>query len=212
MTVSPLLTLGLITYSTSVLPLVVLAVLFAARKLPRWVAAVYVISFLACAIGWEIWFTFGIWGGLPVSERRSSIMNVVLPQAVNWVNNSLVDAGPVCMLGLLFAWLAYRCRETPFQKWHWGAFMVFLVWFVLQNVCVDLFVLQAQLSYPLSWAPLTPAGPWFNPVLFTIDGRHVQLQTQVPWVLMTPVFYFIVLKCYKWLGENSKYQKPNSKQ
>ena len=30
--------------------------------------------------------------------------------------------------------------------------------------------------------------------------KWVQLQTQVPWVLMTPIFYFIVLKCYRWLS------------
>jgi hypothetical protein len=197
---SGLILLGLIVYSMSVLPLLILVVLYLVRKLPRWVAAVYLFSFLVCAVGWEIWFTFGMWGGLPVSERRSPVMNFILPQPLNWVNNSLIDAGPICLLGLLFVWLAYRCRPAPFRKWHWGAFSILLGWFVLQNICVDLFVLQAQLSYKLSWAPLTPAGPWFNPVLFTFNGHNVQLQTQVPWVLMTPVFYFIVLKCYRWLS------------
>jgi hypothetical protein len=195
-----LLVLRLIIASTSVLPLLIVAVLYLVRKLPRWVAAVYVMSFVVCAVGWEIWFTFGLWGGLPVNERRSPMMNIALPQAVNWINNSLVDAGPVCLLGLLFVWLIYRCRPTSFRKWHWGAFVVLLVWFVIQNICVDLFVLQGQLGFRLSWAPLTPAGPWFNPVLFTYNGHNVQLQTQVPWVLMTPIFYFIVLKCYRWLS------------
>jgi hypothetical protein len=192
--------LRLIVFSTSFLPLLILVVLYLFHKLPRWVGAVYVFSFLACAIGWEIWFTYGIWDGLPVSERRLPLMNTVIPQDFNWVVNSLIDAGPICLVGLLFVWLVYRCRPEPFRKWRWGAFFVLLVWFVLQNICVDLFILQAQLSYRLSWAPLTPAGPWFNPVLFNLNGRSVQLQTQVPWMLMTPIFYFTVLKCYSWLS------------
>ena len=52
-----------IVYGTSILPLLVLIVLYAVGKLPRWVAAVYLFSFLVCAVGLEIWFTFGLWGG-----------------------------------------------------------------------------------------------------------------------------------------------------
>ena len=191
-----------IVYITSILPLLILAVLYAAGKLPRWVAAIYLFSFLVCAFGWEIWFTFGLWGGAPVGERRPPVMNLAIPQYANWALNSLADAAAICLVGLLLVRLIYVRRPTPFREWRWGAFMVLLLWFVLQNLLVELFIYQAQLalSFRLSWAPLAPTGPWWNPILFSVYGRTVQLQTQIPWVLMAPIFYFIVLECYRRLS------------
>ena len=190
-----------IVYATSILPLLVLIVLYAMGKLPRWVAAVYLFSFLVCAVGLEIWFTFGLWGGTPVSERRPPVMNLAIPQYANWAFNSLADAAVICLVGLLFVWLAYGRRTSPFCKWRWGAFMVLLLWFVLQNIWVEMFICpQVALGYKISWAPLTPAGPWWNPTLFTVNGLTIHLQTQMPWVLMAPIFYFIVLACYRWLS------------
>lgn len=191
-----------IVYGTSVMPLIILAILYAAGKLPRWVAAVYILSFFICAVGWEIWFTFGLWGGAPVNERRPAAMNIAIPQSVNWALNSLADAAAICLVGLLLVWLAYGRRSTPFRGWRWRAFMILLLWFVWQNLCVELFVYQAQLAlgYKLSWAPLAPTGPWWNPIIFSVFGRTVQLQTQVPWVLMAPTYYFIVLACYRRLS------------
>ena len=191
-----------IVYSTSILPLLILAVLYALGKLPRWVAAVYLFSFLVCAVGWEIWFTFGLWGGAPVNGRRPQAMNLAIPQYANWALNSLADAAVICLVGLFLVWLIYGRGPTPFRGWRWGAFMVLLLWFVLQNLCVELFIYQAQLAlgYKLSWAPLAPTGPWWNPTLFSAYGRTVQLQTQIPWILMAPIFYFIVLTCYRLLS------------
>ena len=190
-----------IVYATSILPLLVLVVLYAVGKLPRWVAAVYLFSFLVCAVGLEIWFTFGLWGGTPVSERRPPVMNLAIPQYVNWALNSLADAAAICLVGLLLVWLTYGRRTTPFRKWRWGAFMVLLVWFVLQNIWVEMFICpQVAMGYKVSWAPLTPAGPWWNPTLFSVNGLTLHLQTQMPWVLMTPIFYFIVLACYRRLS------------
>lgn len=191
-----------IIYASSLIPLLILTILYAAGKLPRWVAAAYLLSFVVCAIGWEIWFTFGLWGGAPVSERRPPVMNLAIPQSVNWALNSLADAAAVCLVGLMLVWLVYGRRSTPFRRWRWGALFVLLLWFVWQNLWVELFVYQAQLAlgHKLSWAPLAPTGPWWNPTLFSVFGRTVQLQTQVPWVLMAPIFYCIVLACYRRLS------------
>jgi hypothetical protein len=41
----------------------------------------------------------------------------------------------------------------------------------------------------LSWAPLVPTGPWWNPTLFEFRDRTITLQGQVSWLLMTPLFY-----------------------
>jgi hypothetical protein len=55
---------------------------------------------------------------------------------------------------------------------------------------------------PRRGAPLAPTGPWWNPTLFSVAGRSVRFQTQIPWLLMTPLFYLIVLACYRNLGEH----------
>ena len=41
----------LVVYSAALVPLAGLALIFALGKLPRWIAAVYMLSFLACAAG-----------------------------------------------------------------------------------------------------------------------------------------------------------------
>ena len=41
----------------------------------------------------------------------------------------------------------------------------------------------------LSWAPLAPTGPWFNPTLFEFRDRTITLQGQLPWLLMSPLYY-----------------------
>jgi len=45
----------------------------------------------------------------------------------------------------------------------------------------------------LSWGPLMPFGSYFNPTLFEISGRPVTFQSQLTWVLMTPIIYFLTL-------------------
>ena len=66
-----------------------------------------------------------------------------------------------------------------------------MLWFVGQNILVELFLYYAQLAAgkPLSWAPLAPTGPWLNPTLLEFRDRTITLQGQVPWLLMAPLFY-----------------------
>ena len=52
----------LIVYISALLPLVILPWLRSRNKVPSWVTPVYVGSFLLCAFGWEIWFTYGLVG------------------------------------------------------------------------------------------------------------------------------------------------------
>ena len=47
--------------------------------------------FFIVAIGWEIWLTYGLAGGLPVDERRSVALSCAIPQNFNWLLNSLAD-------------------------------------------------------------------------------------------------------------------------
>ena len=68
-----------------------------------------------------------------------------------------------------------------------------------QNVWVELFLYHGQLAaeHRMSWAPLAPTGPWWNPTLIEVAGRPVRLQTQLPWILMTPIFYALSIWCYR---------------
>ncbi|MBT3670288.1 MAG: hypothetical protein HON98_06065 [Chloroflexi bacterium] len=182
-------------YRTSLFPILIIGVLYLFNIIPNWVISVYVVSFLLCAFGWEIWFTYGIWGGLNVNDRRPKALNKAIPQNINWILNSLADAASICLIGLLLVWAFYGFTSTPFASWHWGAFVILFVWFVGQNIYVEAIVYRDQLDddKPLSWGPLTPGGPWWNPTIFKINGSPIKFQTQIPWVLMTPIFYWVVL-------------------
>jgi hypothetical protein len=160
------------------------------RRIPDWVLPVYVTSFVACAVGWELWFTYGWIAGDPVDLRRAQDLSAAIPFHLNWVLNSLADAGSICLVGLLLVWRRFGDPASIFVRWHWGAFLVLLVWFLSQNILVEMFLYHDQLAEgkPLSWAPLAPTGPWFNPTLFEFNGRTITLQGQLPWMLMTPIF------------------------
>jgi hypothetical protein len=183
-----------IVYTCSIVPL--LLVLFYKEIFPKWVPTFYLGAFLTCALGWEIWMTFGLVDGDPVSLRRSEVLNTWLPQNINWILNSLGDAGAVCLGGLWLMW-RYAGKDTKvFNSWDWGAFSVLMIWCVGQNILVEMFLYHDQLSVgkPLSWAPLIPSGPYFNPLLFEFNDRTVMLQTQIPWLILPPFLYIAVIK------------------
>jgi len=171
-------------------PLVLVPWLHRAGRIPSWVLPVYVSAFFVCAAGWELWFTYGWVAGDAVNLRRAHDLNVAIPIHVNWLLNSLADAGSICLVGL---WLVRRFIGDPllvFARWNWSAFFLLLSWFIAQNILVEMFLYHDQLSAgkPLSWAPLAPTGPWLNPTLFEFNDRTITLQGQIPWLLMTPLF------------------------
>ncbi|MFK7975483.1 MAG: hypothetical protein AB8C02_05070 [Halioglobus sp.] len=185
-------------YISALAPLLFMLILCVSGRAPKWVLSVWLKAFFACAIGWEIWLTFGLVDGLDVNSRRPEALTNAIPIHINWLLNSLADAS-ICLFGALLVWLAYGRKTEPFQRWHWGAFFIFASWFVGQNLWVELYIYQTQLAegLRLSWAPLIPTGPWLNPVLFELQGRTVQLQTQLPWILMTPLFYWILIRQHR---------------
>jgi hypothetical protein len=180
-----------VVYTSALGPLLLLPLLRRLRIVPAWVPVVYAASFVACAIGWELWFTYGWVGGDPVDARRAPALSAAIPIHVNWLLNSLADAGSIVLGGLLLVWLAFGREGAVFRRWHWGAFALLLVWFLGQNVFVEMFLYHDQLAAGkrLSWAPLAPTGPWLNPTLFAFRDRTITLQGQLPWLLMTPLFY-----------------------
>ena len=156
------------------------------------------VKFLIVLIGWELWLTYGLAGGLPVDERRSVALTCAIPVNLNWFLNSLADV-LVVWIGLYLVKLFYRNKKSPFLKWNWGAFSIFLLWFIIQNIYVEAFFYNLQLGSngDLSWAPLQPLGSWFNPTIFEIAGRSITLQAQSSWILMTPIVYLTSIYFYR---------------
>ena len=186
-----------IVYASVILPLVIY---FKYKSvLPLWVPSIYLVSFFACAIGWEIWFTYGLGDGVPGDLRRTDALNNWLPKDINWLMNSLGDAGAVMLGGL---WLMWRCAKKDynvFNKWSWDAFFILMIWCIGQNILVEMFLYHDQISEGknLSWAPLSPLGPYLNPLLFEFNNRTLMLQTQIPWLILPAIIYGIIIKINK---------------
>ena len=183
-----------VVYASSILPIILF--IKYRSKLPNWVPIIYVGSFIVCALGWEIWFTYGLINGESVIERRADVLNQWIPLHLNWILNSLADAGTVCLGGLYLMWVLNNKDQSIFLKWHWGSFLILLVWCIGQNLLVELFLYYDQLSEGknLSWAPLIPTGNIFNPLIFEFNERSVMFQTQLPWIILPPFLYMTVIK------------------
>ena len=72
-----------VVYTAVLLPLIIY--FLNKSKIPSWVPTFYIIAVTVCALGWEIWFTFGWLDGDPVDIRRSSALNTWLPKNINWL-------------------------------------------------------------------------------------------------------------------------------
>ena len=182
-----------IVYVSALAPLIIY--FYKKDSIPLWVPSIYLGSFLICSLSWELWFTYGWIDGDPVNVRRSEVLNTWIPMHLNWLLNSLADAGTISMGGLWLMWKYSKQNIQVFQQWNWGAFSVLLIWCITQNLFVELFLYHDQLSEgkSLSWAPLAPTGQFFNPLLFEFNGRSVMFQTQLPWLIMAPILYKLTI-------------------
>ena len=180
-----------VVYLSVLIPIIVLLTLKRRNELPTSILKIYIYSFLICALGWELWFTYGWVSGDPVDIRRSEILNHFIPKNINWLMNSLGDAGTVCLGGLFITSKLLAKEQSIFDGWSWQAFLILLILCIGQNIFVEMFLYYDQLAVGknLSWAPLAPTGPWFNPVIFYFNDRTISLQSQIPWLLMTPILY-----------------------
>tara|TARA_A100001011_G_scaffold232866_1_gene240880 strand:+ start:11 stop:607 length:597 start_codon:yes stop_codon:yes gene_type:complete len=186
-----------VVYTAVLLPLIIY--FFNKSKIPSWVPSFYIIAVIVCAIGWEIWFTFGWLDGDPVDIRRSAALNTWLPKNINWLMNSMGDAGAVLLGGFWLMWLTHNKDNSVFLEWKWSAFIVLLAWCIGQNILVEMFLYHDQLAEgkPLSWAPLSPLGPYFNPILFEFNNRTIMLQSQMPWLILPWFFYMTLINLNK---------------
>tara|TARA_B100000497_G_C7642432_1_gene386253 strand:+ start:175 stop:777 length:603 start_codon:yes stop_codon:yes gene_type:complete len=182
-----------IVYVSALAPLIIY--FYKKDSIPLWVPSIYLGSFLICSLSWELWFTYGWIDGDPVNVRRSEVLNTWIPMHLNWLLNSLADAGTISMGGLWLMWKYSKQNIEVFEQWNWGAFSILLIWCITQNLFVELFLYHDQLSEgkSLSWAPLAPTGQFFNPLLFEFNGRSVMFQTQLPWLIMAPILYKLTI-------------------
>ena len=164
-------------------------------KLPSWIPSFYIVSLVVCALGWELWFTYGWLDGDAVNIRRSEALNTWLPKDINWLMNSMADAGAVLCGGVWLMWITHKKDSIVFKKWKWSAFSIFFIWCVSQNILVEMFLYHDQLAGDklLSWAPLSPFGPYFNPILFEFNDRSIMLQSQIPWLIIPWFFYRTII-------------------
>ena len=181
-------------YAAASIPLILATYYILNNKVSFSTSRVLIYSFIIVAIGWEIWLTYGIAGGLPVDERRSIALSCAIPQNLNWILNSLADV-LIIWIGIFLVKRFYRNKPSPFFGWRWGAFFILLIWFIAQNIYVEAFFYHLQLGSngDLSWAPLQPLGYWYNPTLFEIGGNPITFQSQSSWVIMTPIVYLLLI-------------------
>ena len=182
-----------IVYVSALAPLIIY--FYKKDKIPSWVPSIYIGSFLLCSLGWELWFTYGWIDGDPVNIRRSEALNQWIPLHINWLLNSMADAGTISLGGLWLMWKFSGKNNQVFQVWNWSAFSILFIWCIAQNIFVELFLYHDQLSEgkSLSWAPLAPTGQFFNPLLFEFNERSVMLQTQLPWLIISPILYIAAI-------------------
>ena len=181
-------------YLAASFPLILTIYFIAKNKVSYSTSRVLIWSFIIVSIGWEIWLTYGLAGGLPVDERRSFELSCAIPQNLNWLLNSLADI-LIIWVGIFLVKYIYNRKESPFINWKWGAFFILFIWFIAQNIYVEAFFYHLQLGSngDLSWAPLQPLGSCYNPTLFEIGENPITFQSQSSWVIMTPIVYLLLI-------------------
>jgi hypothetical protein len=135
-------------------------------------------------------FANGLIAGAPVNLRRAPTLSRAIPMHINWALNPLADAGSVCLLSLLLVRWRFGDPARVFRRWHWGAFLLLLVWFLAQIILVGMFLYHDQLAEgkPLPSAALAPTDPRLSPTLFELQDRTIALQGHLPWLLRAPLF------------------------
>ena len=185
-----------VLYTSALFPPVLLGCLYLKGLLANWVPKFYILMIVVCAVGWELWFSYGILHGDEISIRRSEILNFYIPADINWLLNSMADSGAIICGLLWLVWILNDKDSSIFREWNWFCFLLILMLFVVQNLIVEMFLYHDQLAVDktISWAPLSPLANWINPMLFEFKGRTVMLQTQLPWIILAPILYGGLIK------------------
>ena len=188
----------IVVYLSAIAPIILSLYLIYKNQMKKWIALTLLSSFLVTAIGWEIWVNFGLVDGDPVNLRRSGAMTCAIPMEINWLVNSLADTGIVWFAIILVYWI-FPKRALEYEKFQLVFLSIFFAWFMGQNFLVEAVIYHNQVGGDavISWAPLMPFGPYFNPTLINFGERDITLQSQSAWIIGTIVFYSISVYFYK---------------
>ena len=88
-------------YIAACLPIILSIYYIIKKKVSYSVALTLISVFLIASVGWELWLTYGLGGGLPVDQRRSVALTCAIPVNLNWFLNSLADVLVVWILSLI---------------------------------------------------------------------------------------------------------------
>ena len=148
-----------VVYISALAPILIMIGLYRKDQLPRSIIKIYLSTFLVCALGWELWFTYGLYAGDPVDLRRSEILNLYIPKNINWLMNSLADAGTVSLGGILITGKILGLGRAVFNRWNLAAFIILLAWCIGQNILLKCFFtlincLLAKIYLGLLWHQL----------------------------------------------------------
>ena len=114
-------------------------------RIKKWIAYTLVSSFLVAVFGWEIWINFGLIDGQHVTVRRTDALNCAIPYQINWLTNSIVDTG-VVWLGIILVNKYYNHLALPFEKFVWPAFLILFIWYMGQNIWVEMILYHNQIG------------------------------------------------------------------
>ena len=188
----------IVIYSSVLLTFMVSLYAILSGQTKKWIAYTLVSSFFVAVFGWEIWMNFGLIDGQHVTVRRTDALNCAIPYQINWLTNSIVDTG-VVWLGIILVNKYYNHLALPFEKFTWPAFFILFILYMGQNIWVEMILYHNQIGSDarISWSPMMPLGPWFNPTLFNFGEREATLQAQSVWFIGTFLFYYLAIFYYR---------------
>ena len=74
--------LVLVVYISSIIPLILIPYLYFKKRIPPWSLHIYILFFFICALGWEIWFNYGLINGDNLPALTSALFFLFLGAVV----------------------------------------------------------------------------------------------------------------------------------
>lgn len=157
---------------------VLLIVLSTTRVIPRRILKVFALNVVICLVGWELWMTYGLVDGDPVSKRVGKDINPFW----NMLKMSAGDG----LVGVLQVEAAVKAFGLDaFKKWNWKTFGVIFGIGMIQNIAVTVALRKRLVGANLSVAPMMP-----------VKASGV-IQNQEAWVIQPFILYALLIKYRK---------------
>lgn len=169
--------------------------------LPAWVLNTYLLATAICAMGWEIWVTYGLAGGWRLLSREPERYPVWGCESLNWVVMASLDSAciHVLMMGTALMVCSPYWNPVIFSHWRSDVLLVFFAVALVQATIVAALHRKIDAksldSHPLvgkyvSWMPLSLTLPLScDPVIDRpVILREMTYRIVMPWFAM-PVIW-----------------------